>query len=94
MAENEQNGWEKISFKAPAPFRSELETAAKKKDRTLSSMIRHIVNKFLKGAGTDYESENIKFLYNLMVNKFKLNKALTDIEKRKLQAMELEFKLG
>ena len=85
-----------ISVKVTPAFKERLQKKADN-DSTLgagnlSDIVRKACQSYL--AGSSFGNEDLKFLYNLLENKFKLKISLTDIEKRKLQKIEGEINRG
>lgn len=96
MENEEKNGLVWLSVKVTPEFKEKLQNKANREsaigDGNLSELVRKSCQSRL--AGDSFENEDLKFLYNLLENKFKLKIALTDIEKRKLQKIEGEINRG
>lgn len=96
MENEEKNGLVWLSVKVLPAFKERLQKKADTEsaigEGNLSEIVRKACVNYL--AGETFENEDLKFLYNLLENKFKLKIGLTDIEKRKLQKIEGELRIG
>ena len=85
-----------ISVKVTPAFKERLKQKSVADDPlgmgNLSDTVRKACQSYL--AGDSFENDDLKFLYNLLENKFKLKLELTDIEKRKLQKIEGDLNRG
>lgn len=90
------NGLDWVSVKVTPAFKEKLRLKAIAEDPlgigNISDVVRKACQSYL--AGDSFGNEDLKFLYNLLENKFKLKIELTDIEKRKLQKIEGELNRG